>query len=107
MTNYNQQTGQGESWQRCYEVVIDNPLNAAAQITFKEEMVVQIGENTFTKPITACRSSFDSEAEVPLLNPETGLATGPSFTHQELYQYLYSLYIHTAKQRDTPNPPLT
>jgi len=101
MSNYNQQTGSGESWQRCHSVRIENPLAGSPLVYFYEEVVVKVGTNIINKPNTACSKVFNAEETFDLLDVNTGAATGQTMTHQQLYQALYSLYIKTAMARDS------
>lgn len=105
MPNYNEQTGTGESWQRCYAVRIDNPLDATPVIFFNEELVVKVGTNIINKPNTVCSKIFNATETFELLNLDTNQPTGQTMTHQELYQALYSLYIKTATERDNYTAP--
>lgn len=100
MAQYQEQTGQGQLWQRCYSITIDNPLGGGATITFNEEKVMAIGAEVVKTPFTMCRKRFNPQALFPLRNPQTGELTGQNMTHLELYNILYSLYMHTAQQRD-------
>lgn len=100
MSKYNQQTTTGESWQRCYSVTIENPFNNTPTAIFREEIVVQVGDNTINQPKTVCTLTFNPTAEFAVLDPQTGQPTGQNMTHQQLYNYIYSLYIKTATDRD-------
>lgn len=100
-TNYNEQSGQGQYWQRCNVAVINNPLDGVADITFHEQSVIRLDNGmTVKQAINACRAQFDAAAVVPVVDPSTGQPTGETFTHGKLYQYIYSLYIQTAQLRD-------
>jgi hypothetical protein len=103
MANYNEQSGTGQSWQRCYTVTIDNPYQGTPVITFHEELVVQMGDNTIRQPKTSCRVTFNPTTEFDVVNPVNGIATGAKITHKDLYVYLHSLYLDTAKKRDNEN----
>lgn len=103
MANYNEQSGSGQSWQRCYTITIDNPYQATPVITFHEELVVQIGDNTIRQPKTSCRVQFDPNQTFNVVNPENNINTGATLTHKDLYVYLYSLYIDAATKRDNEN----
>jgi hypothetical protein len=105
MAQYQEQTGQGQVWQRCYSIMVDNPLGGPATITFNEEKVMVIGEEVVKNPLTMCRKKFNSPMTFPLRNPQTGEPTGQTMTHLEVYKILHSLYIHTAMQRDGTIPP--
>lgn len=102
MSKYNQQQATGESWQRCYNISIENPYLGTPTAIFREEVIVEIGDTAVKNPKTACMVTFSPNAEFPVLNPETGEPTGQTLTHQQLYTYLHSLYIKTATDRDNP-----
>ncbi len=105
MAQYQEQTGQGQIWQRCYSIAVDNPLGGQATITFNEEKVLSMGDQVVKTPHTMCRKKFNAQMTFPLRNPQTGDLTGQTMTHLELYNILYSLYMHTAQQRDGTVPP--
>lgn len=105
MAQYQEQTGQGQIWQRCYSIMVENPLGGPATVTFNEEKVMAIGEEVVKTPFTICRKKFNPQMTFELRNPQTGETTGQSMTHLELYKILYSLYMHTALQRDGVIPP--
>jgi hypothetical protein len=100
MPNYNQTNIQGTQWQRCHTVKILNPLENPKQIFFEEEIVVSVGEKHFHEWTVGCSKQFESGGSFPLLNPETGVPSGQSMTHQQLYEAIYSLYMQTAGERD-------
>jgi len=100
MAQYQEQTGQGQVWQRCYSIAVDNPLGGQATITFNEEKVMSIADQVVRTPHAMCRKKFNAQMTFPIRNPQTGEPTGDTMTHLELYNILYSLYMHTAQQRD-------
>ena len=110
--NYKQTTISGTSWTRCRTVTITNPLPGHGPVQgitgveqgptafFQEEKVVSIDGVQSTSDTGSCRKAFDPVATIPMLNPETGEATGATVTHAELYAILFSLYMQTAVERD-------
>ena len=99
--NYKQTTLSGTSWTRCRCVTITNPLAGdAATAYYQEEKVIGIDGAQTTVDAGSCRKAFDPAATIPMLNPETGEATGATVTHAELYAILFSLYMQTAVERD-------
>lgn len=114
MPNYNESTLAGTSWQRCKAMYISNPLDPqpgldgkimGAYASFDEEQVVLLdtGEK-FKRSVGSFAVEFDPvSGQFPVLNPETGVPTGSTITHQELYAILYSLYIDSATKRDLAN----
>lgn len=99
--NYKQTTLSGTSWTRCRCVTINNPLTGDAPIAyFQEEKVISIDGAQTTVDAGSCRKAFDPAATIPMLDPATGVATGATVTHAELYAILFSLYMQTAVERD-------
>jgi hypothetical protein len=121
--NYNETTLSGSSWVRCNYISISNLLqdyediNAVAMpsgvnidktplISFSEETVVTLQNNKVLRTPLGGQSlvkRFNITETFPVLNPETNLPTGQTLSHQDLYVYLYSLYIQTATERDAQN----
>lgn len=99
MPNYKQTSISGESWQRCYEVSLQNPLNGTGRAVFLEEKVVSIEGQVIKQPVAGCGQDFSPSASFALVDPDTGDQTG-TMTHAELYRILYSLYVDTAAKRD-------
>ena len=103
MANYLEQTGTGTAWRRAKQVIINNPYNSSEKrIIFQEEDVALIGESVFTNSAGILMCNFEPDALIPLLDPETGQPTGNTMPQKLVYQALYSLYVKTAKERDTP-----
>lgn len=101
MPNYNEVTGTGTMWTRCRQVVIENPFGGLKKpIRFSEENVVNIDNNIFTTQKGQFEIFFDSAKVIQLRDPVTNTMTGTTFTHQDLYNMLHSLYIQSAVERD-------
>lgn len=100
MTDYKQSTLEGTQWQRCKNVIINNPLVGQKSAFFQEERVISINGQNLKQPLDGCSKNFSVEGTFPLINPSTNLPTGQNMTHTELYIALYSLYIQTATDRD-------
>jgi hypothetical protein len=110
--NYQETTVSGTSWTRCRAVTITNPLPGRGPVQaitgieegptafFQEEKVVSNDGSQTTVDTGSCRKAFYPAATIPMLNPETGEATGATVTHAELYAILFSLYMQTAVERD-------
>lgn len=100
--NYKESTLTGTSWTRCRCVTITNPLAGTTPPTayFQEERVVEIDGGNTTMDASSCSKPFDPASVITMLNPITGLPTGTTTTHGELYAILYSLYMQTAIERD-------
>ena len=110
--NYKETSISGTSWTRCRAVTIVNPLAGTGERNpmtnelrgptahFQEEVVVSLptGNQIIAGP--SCAKSFSADTVITLLDPATGVATGGSMTHAELYRALFSLYMATAAERD-------
>ncbi|WP_439137530.1 hypothetical protein [Roseicyclus sp.] len=84
----------GESYIRCSQVIIDNRLGAAPSVTFHRESVIGIdGGAVVRQPMSPREIAFDPSFSVPVLDPETGEATGQTITQGELYALIYSVFI--------------
>ncbi len=87
-----QQAVAGESYVRCHQVIVDNTLDAAPRITFAQERIVEAGGQVVHMPVPPAVLDFDPAGVIPLIDPETGAATGQSVTQAEAYALLYSAY---------------
>ncbi|CAB4136579.1 hypothetical protein UFOVP306_32 [uncultured Caudovirales phage] len=107
MANYNETSVAGNIWTRCSSVHIVNNYGATPQIIFGEQQLIELNNlpSMVTSGGTSCSASFDASANIAMLDPATGNATGQTVTQQELYNILYSLYIATAKARDASQTP--
>lgn len=91
----------GAEFTRCYQVIIDNRIDAPPVATFAEERVLVPGDGPTRRwPTGQCAAVYDPEAEIPILDPATGASTGATITMAALYGLLYSAYLHTATTRD-------
>lgn len=91
----------GSEFTRCYQVVIDNRVNAPPTATFAEERVLVPGAGPARRwPTGQCSAQFDPEAEIPILDPATGEQTGAVITMAALYGLLHSAYLWAATARD-------
>lgn len=101
MANYNETTGPGTMWTRCYKIVIENPyLGLTKKAQFFDENVVVINNRIVQSQNRLIQKTFDPSASIQMLDPATNQPTGETVTHQELYNILYSLYIASAVERD-------
>ena len=110
--NYQQTTVSGTSWVRCKSITISNPLAGHEEVrpitgetigpaaVFTEEKVITLDGADIRTDFGSCAKAFDPATLITLLNPDTGLPTGATVSHGELYVILYSLYIQTAAERD-------
>lgn len=100
MANYKETSIIGAQWQRCRAIEINNPYKGSATITMHEEVVADLGGDTYTKPNNGMHFAFDPTEAIPLLDPTTDMPTGVTMTGMEIYAALYSLYIKRATERD-------
>lgn len=98
--NYKESTLSGSQWQRCVRVTIDNQYNQTPQITMHEERITVVGDNTFRENVGAVYAAFDPNAEIALLNPDTGEALGTTMTQGQIHLAMWSLYMQLASERD-------
>ena len=112
MTDYNEQTVTGKSWQRCYAITVANPYASTPSIVFSEEVLTLLGDKSHRTSVLSVSLNYDPEATFDLYDPETLEPTGQTMTHQEMYHALFSAYMSTAKARDAastqnaePEPP--
>lgn len=92
----------GSEFTRCYQIVIDNRYGAAPEVVYQEERVLVVDSGPDRHwPIGHCRAAYDPLAEIPVLDPATGLPTGETATQGQLYALIYSAYLATATARDT------
>ena len=101
MANYKETTVSGTSWIGCKEIFITNSYGRTPGIIFGEEKVVMIDGSASIIPLNQdVKVTFEADKAFPLLNSSTGEATGTTYTHKQLYEILYSLYIASAEARD-------
>lgn len=98
--NYKSNTETGEVYTRCFNLTVNNPLNAVPTVNMMEETVFSIAGKTITQPGRFLTKTFVPTQTVELVDPETGVPLGQSITHQELYVMLFSLWLATAKEHD-------
>ncbi len=103
MSNYKQTALTGESYQRCRLVEINNPYNKIPTVTFTEERITTLGENTLRdQPDAPIQVTFAPEKIIDIYDPLTLLPTGSTVTMGEIYVLLFSAYLCYAHVRDTP-----
>lgn len=86
-----------ESYVRCAQVVVDNRLGFQPVATFHRERIIGLGAGQIVRqPLQPISLAFQEDAEVEIVDPETGHATGETVTHQEIYALIYSAFFSTA-----------
>lgn len=100
MADYRQAQLSGTKWRRCCGIDIHNPYNKPAQVNFREQDVVLIDDKTVQLDTGNITITVVPEKTFPLIDPTTGLHTGTSVSHAEVYVILYSAYLAEAVERD-------
>lgn len=96
----NQTPVAGESYRRCFQVVIDNPLVGSPTVMFSQETIVGTDAGSVLHmPIQPLPLAFDPNAEIAVIDPETGEPTGAVVTQAHVYALIFSAYVAAA------NPP--
>ncbi len=102
-TDYLEATVTGQSWQRCNQIVIENPHKRVPVVRFDEERVLALKTGADVRtPAGTLALTFDPAKTIPLRDPQTGELTGESATYQAAYVLLYSAYLAAATERDGP-----
>lgn len=87
----------GEGYNRCFQVIIDNPLVGDPTVTFSQEMIVGTDAGSVLHiPIQSLPLRFDPAAQIAVINPQTGEPTGQTVTQAEVYALIFSAYIAAA-----------
>lgn len=101
MSDYNASQITGNSWQRCYQIGIENSLDCAPVIRFDEEMIFRTAtDEDLHKPLGTFSLMPEMGGSVEILNPINGASIGATITYGEIYALIYSVYIDAAKKRD-------
>lgn len=107
-SNYSEQSIAGMAWQRCHQVVIDNPRGSAPSVRFDEERIVSIdGAPELRTALDSVVVAFDPARLIPLRDPASGELTGAAMSYAEAYALLYSAYLDAALARDAASQPAT
>jgi hypothetical protein len=119
MAKYNQSTTEpAESWVRAYRIEIDNSYKELPKIFFAEEQVYEFLDGShINKPLNHGNANAFPMAEFnpdnanstfQIVNRDTGEPIqGKTASYQEVYDILYSLYLHVAQERDARVEELT
>lgn len=108
MPDYNESTVTGHTWQRCHQVVIENPRQGARGVRFDEERVLALdGGAELRQPAGTLAVPFNPDTVIPLRDPATGELTGATATYGDAYALLYSAYLAAALARDAAVQPAT
>lgn len=107
MSDYKESMLAGRAWQRCHQIVIENPRNGAPAVRFDEEEVLSVtGEQEMRRSVGTIALPFDPAKTFQLRNPMTGEPIpGAESTYGDAYVLLYSAYIAAALERDEAMNP--
>lgn len=101
MVDYKESIIDGTTWQRCCQIVIDNPRGALPSVRFDEEEVLALADGREIKrSLGTLALPFNPAQEIPLRDPATGELTGEFTTYGTAYALLYSAYMDAAESRD-------
>ncbi len=108
MPDYQESKVTGQAWQRCHQVVIENPRHGSKVVRFDEERILALdGDAEVRTPAGTLAVLFEPGAEIPLRDPTTGELTGNSISYGEAYMVIYSAYLAAAQDRDAAAQPAT
>lgn len=107
MPDYKQSTVAGTTWQRCRQVVLDNPLGVVPTIRFDEQEVLAIEGRAveIKRPMGALSLPFEPSKPIALRDPATGALTGETSSYGAAYVLIYSAYMAAAEARDAALAP--
>jgi hypothetical protein len=101
MSDYKTTTLTGNSWQRCYQISIENSLDVPPTIRFDEERIFRTEfDGDLHKPLGTFSLTPEMADDIDILNPINGAPIGKTITYGEIYALIYSVYISAAKARD-------
>lgn len=100
MADYQETQVTGTKWQRCNQVLLNNPHNAQRSIEMREEEIVILGDNVFCQTVPGMKFDFNPQDTFELRDPATGNVTGATMSMGEMYVAVWSLYMQKAMERD-------
>lgn len=93
----NRQPIAGESYVRCNQVIIDNPLGGTPAVSFGQETIIGTAAGQVLHlPMAPLPLTFNAEGEIAVIDPVTGEPTGRAVTQAEVYALIYSAYLAAA-----------
>lgn len=108
MPDYKEAAVLGKQWQRCSQIIIDNPQGGVPRIMMREERVVAFGgEVVRTELGIDLEVPFDPAEAIELFDQVDGKPRGKSITVGEVYEAIWSLYSAKAKARDERGKPVS
>ena len=108
MENFKELPITGTAWERCSSIGFQNPHGAPSSYSFAEEKIMVLDTGKVVTEFSAALSGMYAPSKrIPVIDPETGVATGAFVSEAYLYQLLYSKYMQLIAERDaTPQPLL-
>ncbi len=101
MADYKESIIDGTTWQRCRQIVIDNPRGEVPSVRFDEEEVLALADGREIKrSLGTLALPFNPAQEIALRDPASGELTGDFTTYGAAYMLLYSAYMDAAESRD-------
>lgn len=101
MPDYKQATTAATTWQRCHQIVIDNPRGALPSVRFDEETVTTLAPgDEIKRQVGTLSLLFNPAQTIPLRDPATGELTGQESSYGMAYVLLFSAYMAAAQARD-------
>ena len=104
MANYKEEIISGEimKWNRARSIVLENARNRLPTASFYEEEVTLLpnGEEIIKTLSNINYEVTDFNQEISIINPETYEPTENTFSIQEFYVMLASVYLWVARNRD-------
>lgn len=104
MPDYQETQVTGTKWQRCNQVVLDNPYNGQRSIEMREETVATLDGSVFSQTVQGMKFNFDPSDLIQLRDPATGVLTGSTMSMMDMYVAVWSLYLQKAAERDAVQP---
>jgi hypothetical protein len=98
--NYGETPIEGKRWRRAARVTIGNPYGGQAWITYDEEQVTAVEDETRAAPLGVLAAAFDPDAVIELIDPVTLEPLGMSMPQSQVYLALFSHFVALAKARD-------
>jgi hypothetical protein len=102
MQEFKATTAPGSSWTRCARMVLENPRDLPAAMTFVEDRIVNLEGGSELSiaagNITISLDGIMSES-FDLIDPATGVKIG-SMTYDQAYRAFYSAYIAAGIKRE-------
>lgn len=102
MHDYQETQVTGTKWQRCNQVLLNNPHNGQRSIEMREETIVTLDGSLFSQTVPGMKFDFNPTDLIQLRDPATGALTGSTMSMMDMYVAVGSLYLQKAAERDTP-----